>query len=115
MILFGSLNKKIATERISKQCTNCGARDQLEIHIIFKYCHIIGIPIFPMTKTALSQCVACKHILKDKNMAPSLKSISEEIFSKTSTPIWSYSGLFIFIAAIVFAIWKYMQSEVGIP
>jgi len=93
MIIYGTKSKQLAAELLNDKCTSCGTQHSTDMHVFQKYAHVYWVPMFPLGKTAVSQCDHCKLILKHNEMPASLKSSYEDVKSRTKTPIWMFAGL----------------------
>lgn len=103
MIIYGTKSKELAKQVLTDKCPNCGRQNSIEIYVFQKYAHVFWIPLFPIGKTALSQCDHCKQVLKEKQIPSSLLSSYATIKAQSKTPIWTFSGLALIVALIAFA------------
>ena len=104
MIIYGTKAKQLAKEHVTTKCANCGTQNSIEIYIFQKYAHVFWIPLFPLQKTAVSQCEHCKQVLKPKEMPPALLADYEQLKTQSKTPIWTFSGLGLIAALVVVAV-----------
>lgn len=103
MIIYGTKSKELAKQVLTDKCPNCGRQNSIEIYVFQKYAHVFWIPLFPIGKTALSQCEHCKQVLKEKQIPSSLLSSYATLKGQSKTPIWTFSGLALIVALIAFA------------
>ncbi|WP_276503545.1 zinc-ribbon domain-containing protein [Terrimonas pollutisoli] len=103
MIIYGTRSKELAKQVLTDKCPNCGTQNSMEIYVFQKYAHVFWIPLFPMSKTALSQCNHCKQVLKEKQMSSSLLSSYSTLKEQSKTPKWTFSGLALIVALVAFA------------
>jgi phage FluMu protein Com len=104
MIVYGTRSKLLAKELVTDKCPNCGTQNSTEIHIYQKWAHVFWIPFFPIGKAVASQCGHCQQVLKEKEMTSSMQSITQDVKSKSKTPIWTFSGLALLAVLIVYGV-----------
>jgi hypothetical protein len=61
---------------------------------------VFWIPLFPFTKTAVSECGNCKQVLKQSEMPSSLQPTYTTLKSQSKTPFWTFAGLGLLIVLI---------------
>lgn len=106
MIIFGKRTAYIGSKTSSKniRCNHCQTDGQIVYSIFRSHAHIFWIPVFPMGKKAVSECQHCKRTLSFKEMSPEMQKECNIVKNETKGPIWQFSGLFVFIALFVIAI-----------
>lgn len=102
MVVFGSKATEVATEVIQDKCSNCGTQNSVRMTVFQKYAHVFWIPFFPIGKTGLTQCSHCKQVLEKKEFPVYLRSNYETLKLKGKTPVWTFSGIILFIAFFIF-------------
>ena len=109
MIIFGTRSKILTGNDTRTNCSYCKSIDTVSLVFVLKYFHIFWIPMFPLSKTGVSQCSHCKQVLYANEMPDALKVVYQEENKKVKTP-WGYRfgliliGLFFafVIASIMF-------------
>jgi hypothetical protein len=104
MIVYGTRSKLLAKELVTDKCPNCGTQNSTEIHVYQKWAHVFWIPFFPIGKAVASQCGHCQQVLKEKEMTSSMQSITQDVKSKSKTPIWTFSGLALLAILITYGV-----------
>jgi hypothetical protein len=106
MIVYGTESKELAKEQLTEDCWNCSAKNTIDMHIFQKYAHILWLPLFPLSKTGISQCDNCKQIFYLNEMPPHLRNAYETIKVRTKKPIWMFSGLGVIAALILLVMYS---------
>jgi hypothetical protein len=101
MIIYGSKGKELANDIVTDKCENCGAQNQIHLHVFQKYAHVFWIPFFPIGKTGVSECNNCKQVLKLKQMPSALRMSYDNLKSQTKTPIWMFAGLALIAVLVI--------------
>ena len=104
MIIYGVKATDIAPPVLIANCPNCGAQNSTYLHVFQRYAHIFWIPLFPIGKTAVSQCSHCKQVLKLKEMPPALVNTYEQAKAEAKTPVWTFSGLAVVAVIIIIGV-----------
>lgn len=100
MVIYGSRSTQIAHKQVISKCNNCD-NNNLELFIFQRYAHVFWIPLFPIGKTAVSECGQCKQVLKQKEMPSSLKPIYSTLKSQSKAPLWTFAGLGLLMVLMV--------------
>ncbi|HTL07161.1 MAG TPA: zinc-ribbon domain-containing protein [Chitinophagaceae bacterium] len=100
MIIYGTRGTELAKETLFDSCPNCGTKNSVEMHVFQRYAHIFWIPLFPIGKTAVSQCNHCKQVLQLKQMPPGLVNTYDRLKAESKTPVWTFAGLALFAILI---------------
>ncbi|PKL86163.1 MAG: hypothetical protein CVV22_04540 [Ignavibacteriae bacterium HGW-Ignavibacteriae-1] len=111
MIIFGSSATIISTESILDKCTNCGTHNSIQMNILQKYAHVFWIPVFPIGKTSVTECLNCKQVLQKKEFDWQLNEKYITLKSNSRTPIWTFSGLVVFSALIFWFLFSLNQNK----
>jgi hypothetical protein len=101
MIFFGTRVTQVATEKIAYECPNCGTKNSVQMFVFQKFAHVFWIPMFPMSKTVVTECSHCKQVLRKEEFPPRFRDSYEILKSKSKTPIWTFSGLVLFAIFLV--------------
>ena len=104
MIVYGTRSKLLAKELVTDKCPRCGTQNSTEIYVYQKWAHVFWIPFFPIGKFAASACAHCKQVLKEKEMTSSMKSVLQDVKSRSKTPIWTFSGLALLAVIIILGV-----------
>ena len=100
MLVYGAKSKKILSETLHEKCPNCGTQNSVQMVILQKYAHLFWIPSFPTGKTATTECKFCKQKFNLKEMPEAFREEYKILKSKTKAPLYTYSGLIIFIVLL---------------
>jgi phage FluMu protein Com len=111
MIIYGSKATQVATENINDKCPNCGTQNSIQMTVFQKYAHVFWIPFFPIGKTAATQCSHCKQVLQKKEFTGNLNNDYETLKSNSKTPIWTFSGLALLTALIIWGTISGKQND----
>jgi len=111
MIIYGSKTTQVASENINDKCSNCGTQNSIQMIVFQKYAHVFWIPIFPIGKTAATQCSHCKQVFQKKEFTGNLNNDFENLKSKSKTPIWTFSGLALIAALIIWGTISSRQND----
>jgi len=71
------------------------------MNVYQRYAHVFWIPFFPIGKTGVSVCGNCKQVLKLNQMPPILKMNYDNVKTRTRTPIWAFSGVFLIVLGVI--------------
>jgi hypothetical protein len=111
MIIYGTKATLIGKETQFEKCTNCGAQNNVELHMFQRYAHIFWIPFFPIGKTGVSQCGQCKQVLKLKEMPDNLRDAYDRLKKQSKAPVWTFSGLALIVVLIGIGIVSSRQED----
>jgi hypothetical protein len=100
-IRYGTKATQLAKEPITGKCPHCNSQNCIDMKVLQKYGHLYWIPFVPMKKMGVSECTHCKQVLELPQMPDHLKAKYEEIKARTKTPLWTFSGLVLLGAFIV--------------
>jgi hypothetical protein len=109
MIIFGTRSKILKGNGTRTNCSYCESTDTVSLVFVLKYFHVFWIPMFPLSKTGVSQCSHCKQVLYNNQMPDHLKAVYQQEKARAKTP-WVYRlgliliGLFFafVVASIIF-------------
>ncbi|HMJ71511.1 MAG TPA: zinc-ribbon domain-containing protein [Cyclobacteriaceae bacterium] len=102
MIIYGSNSRHLKTIQLPhEKCPNCGTAGSMIVSVYNRYAHVFWIPFFPIGRKGASQCTNCQQVLEPKAMPTFLKLQYDQALAQTRIPIWSFSGLAILLALIV--------------
>ena len=94
MIFYGSKASKLGDVNVSgTTCSFCGADSNQHVSIFGKYAHLYWIPMFPIGKTAVSECHLCRHTAPQKEFPADLKQKYVALSGDIKRPAWHWSGL----------------------
>ncbi len=101
MIIYGTRATKIHSEEVSGlKCDYCNEKRRHIFSFFSKYVHIFWIPLFPISKKGMSECVHCKSTNDKKHMNEELKFAYENVKLNAKRPIWHWIGLIIIVFVI---------------
>ena len=98
MIFYGTNSSTLKNGRISNvTCPNCEKSSKMNYTIFGKYFYIYWIPIFPVGRVNVVECIDCKATYDIKNLDQNTKNIFQKELERnpTKTPIKLFSGLII--------------------
>lgn len=102
MIIYGSRAVHLNSVQLpSSSCPACAAEGSLVLSVYRKHAHIFWIPLFPIGKVGLSQCLNCKNARESNEMPDGVRKEFENLKRDTKGPIWQFAGLGL-IALLVF-------------
>jgi hypothetical protein len=94
MIIYGSKATFVTGELLyDTACPHCGTKGQTQGAVYARYAHIYWIPLFPIGKTAASECKHCLRTFVEGKDARELQPAYNEMKSHAKTPIWHWAGL----------------------
>jgi len=104
MIIFGTRSKVLNGSTATTDCNHCSSIETVRLSFVLRYFHIFWIPMFPISKTGISQCSHCKQVLYANQMPNALQAVYLEEKKKVKTP-WGYRfGLILIALALLFII-----------
>lgn len=103
MIIFGTRTKFLNGSTAVTNCDNCNSTQTVRLSFALNYFHIFWIPMFPYSKTGVSQCGHCKQVLYANQMPNGLKAVYLEEKAKVKTP-WGYRFGLILIGLLILSI-----------
>lgn len=102
MIIFGSRATNIGSFKVnSSSCSYCKNTGTQQITQFGKYFHVFWIPVFPIGKKTFSECTHCKHTIRKKEFSSELTNSFLQGKDSVKRPIWHWSGLILFVTAIL--------------
>ena len=107
MIFFGMRAKLVKQLHVTDlSCDNCGARDGHMVSSFSRHAHLYWIPMLPIGKRNLAECVNCKRSYKLNEVPPeALEGIHAALeVEKPKTPIWQFCGCAILLLLGLFLI-----------
>ena len=111
MIIYGTRSQHLkSSQPPSMVCPHCGQTGTTVLSVYSKYAHIFWIPIFPVGRTAYSQCAHCKQVLEQNKMSPELQRESNNLKAQTRTPIWQFAGVVLIAALVGFSMYASGQA-----
>jgi hypothetical protein len=94
MIIFGSRGSSLGSFKVPySKCDYCEEGNSQEISVFGKYAHVFWIPLFPIGKTAFSECTHCKRTLERSEFTPDLERLYQENKKQAKRPWWHWLGL----------------------
>lgn len=87
----------------NSSCPHCGASQSLIFHIYSKHAHIFWIPLFPIGKTGIAECLHCKYTLKPREMPVDICQEYKEIKAYIRPFSWQFigGGLLVLLALFI--------------
>jgi hypothetical protein len=111
MIIYGRNNTHLHTETVAHVCTECNKINTTQMSVYQKYAHFFWIPMFPIGKTAATQCSHCKKVLAKKEFDNNLKEQYNNLVRKTKIPKWTFAGLAVIIIITVIGVSMSIQNS----
>ncbi len=112
MIYFGTRASNIGNFDIpNSKCSYCEQSNTQRVSVFGKYAHIFWIPIFPIGKKAVAECMHCKRTIEQKEFDPELKKLYKENKGKAKRPFWHWLGLGLFGLLVAFTTIVGITSE----
>ena len=116
MLFFYGSRKIARNKRLSiNPCPNCGSLNTVQLATFFKYAHFFFVPCFPMSRFGVSKCAKCGQEFRESQMPEPIKSEMKMMNKERPVPIWSYSGLILFIGLITLAKTSSDTHEKNVP
>ncbi|RZJ82281.1 MAG: hypothetical protein EOO47_01170 [Flavobacterium sp.] len=104
MIIFGTRSKILNGSTVTADCNYCSSTQSLRLSFLLRYFHIFWIPMFPLSKTGVSQCSHCKQTLYANQMPSALQVVYQEEKKKVKTPLGYRFGLILIGLIVLFII-----------
>lgn len=114
LINIGTNIKKLQTGIIeNSSCPNCNHKNELNFSIYGGFVNVIIIPTAPVRRPIVVECGYCKKTYKLKDLPLEIRDNFKKQYKKNpvKTPIWQYSGSFILIGLLSFAIYIGIQAK----
>lgn len=106
MIVWGWNTKEIGTKEIHDACKICNA-NRLRLVGLQRIFHICWIPIIPIGKSMYVSCSSCGS----EYQSNAILQKAEQQGLSFKTPWWSFSGLVIIIAFVLFGIHENSKND----
>lgn len=102
MIIYGTRAVHLNSFKLSSPpCPACSSEGSLVVSVYRRHAHIFFIPLFPIGKVGLSQCLNCKNARDTNEMTNEVRREYENVKRDTKGPIWQFAGLAL-IAVLIF-------------
>jgi hypothetical protein len=111
MIIYGTRVNQLGKQMLNEKCINCDTQFSVELFVIQKFAHVFWLPLFPMSKTGISQCSHCKQVLKLNEMPDSYRNGYEALKAQTKTPVWTFSGVVVIAGLITWGVVSDKQKD----
>ncbi len=96
--IFGIGSTNVRSEQLDMTvCPSCGKRGTIILNIFSRHFHFFWIPMFPIGRTGISQCLHCKNVLELKEMPDEFKEEFNSLLPISPIKLWQYSGLILLI------------------
>jgi phage FluMu protein Com len=102
MVVIGHKSISLISAVINDKCPNCGTAASIQMDVYQKYVHVFWIPFLPAGKTGISECNHCNQLLKHTEMKGEIFEEYQMLKKKTSTPLWMYIGLLLFVVLYIY-------------
>lgn len=94
MIIYGSRAVPLNSIQLpTATCPACSTQGSVVLSIYSRHAHIFWIPLFPIGKVGLSQCLHCKNAREAGEMSTEVRNEFEKLKRSTKTPVWQFAGL----------------------
>ena len=113
MVLVGTNDSHLINGEIKNvSCPKCEILTNMNYSIYIRYTHITMIPLFPVGKVIFIKCVNCKENIEFNDLSEEFKTeiIKQKEKFNLKTPIWTFTGITVFIAVAVFWGYSYLLS-----
>lgn len=101
MILFGRKAHHLGLKEVNtEKCEGCG-HQKIVVSVFQKYFHLLWLPMFPIKKEGASQCLSCRKVMVEAKFNRVLKSNVKVLKKSNSTPLWTFSGIFLLLVIIL--------------
>lgn len=101
MAIFGSKVSLLKSTRLKQEiCLYCEQDGKMIGSVFSKYIHVYNVPIFPVSKRVVAQCMCCKKLWKLEEMNPELKKNALQLLSQ-KVPTRHYLGSISLAALLV--------------
>jgi len=113
MFIYGRRASKIGNFNIrNAPCTNCNQEIGQSITVFGKYAHIFWIPLFPMGKTPVAECIYCKRTIPKEEFTPALLQAYEDIKPEIKRPKRHWFGIGLVGLFVAFTTFVGVTAEV---
>lgn len=107
MLIYGTKFVLLGTKRLTAAaCPSCGTNGSVELSIGRKHAHLFWIPMFPLGKVGVSECVHCKHTMSTKEMPLGFQQEFKNWSGEAKGPLWQYTGIALFPLLIIAAMYN---------
>ena len=114
MIIYGSKASNLKNGEIRNvTCPNCETETSMKYSNYRKYGHVYWIPLFPMSKTTLTECNHCKRTFEFFELPQPIqnKILKQNEMHPVKTPLWMFSGLFIVAGLVSFGVYNSSETD----
>jgi hypothetical protein len=102
-MIYGTRAKHLGSFQVKDiPCPYCEHTGNQNMSIFGRYAHIMWIPLFPIGKTPVAECVRCKRTYVSSEFSEKMHLIGGELGSRVKSPLWMWAGLM--LIAGIFAI-----------
>lgn len=103
MIIYGSKGAHVRTAPLpAANCPSCSTFGTVKASVYSRYAHIYWIPLFPFSKSVVTQCDHCQQGWEEKDLPAGLLTAVRELKQGSRFPIWNWLGLAIIVGLIGF-------------
>lgn len=111
--IYGANNTLIHSSRPKGiTCSDCGAKDQVEVQKIVRVVHLMYMPIVPISVIHLFICKSCGYEFELKERNKETDNYFKQFKSKKLVPIWSFSVPILILLLLGFSAYRKNANEV---
>lgn len=111
MIIFGTRTSSYRPyNNTAFDCDHCGSKASVDIFFATRYFHIFWIPVFPFSKTGMSQCQHCKRAQYRGQMSAQMQTCHDDARGRAKTPVRYFTGL---ILVVLFFTLAFFAAFIG--
>ena len=103
MIIYGYREATLQTKVFEDDiCEHCGQKGNIACTVYSRHAHVMWIPLFPIGKRKVTQCLHCGNEYNKLSEAPlNLQNQIREFSRTQKAPFWQWVGLLLFTGLIL--------------
>ena len=103
LFFFGLGQTRITTVALTGvTCTYCGTPNSVTATVFSRYFHLFWIPVIPLGKFSLTQCLHCKQMLDKKEMPAAYQAPVAALQDSAKLPVTNYLALIVLGLGVLF-------------
>lgn len=101
MIIYGSNGSHLRTDALAgTSCPACATFGKMKASVYSRYAHVYWIPLFPFSKSAVTQCDHCQQAWEEKGLPAQLQPAVRELKKSTRFPLWNWAGVALMVLGL---------------
>ncbi|WP_020567404.1 hypothetical protein [Neolewinella persica] len=104
-MIYGTRAKHLGSFQVKEiPCPYCEHTGDQNMSIFGRYAHVMWIPLFPIGKTPIAECVRCKRTYDSTEFSDKMHHIGSELGGRVKPPTWMWAGLILIAGVLVLGV-----------